>query len=296
MTGLIFDIKHFAIHDGPGVRSTVFFSGCPLRCVWCHNPESYQRNTKLGFFGHKCVSCGKCVAACPNAAHSISHDGVHHFDRERCTVCGKCTEVCPVSALTVYGKNMTIDEVLEDVLQDRGYYELSDGGVTLSGGECTMHAEFCLELLRRLKEENIHTAVDTCGFVKQSVLESIAPYTDLFLYDLKAFDEETHIRCTGISNKQILENLQYLDSVGKSVEIRIPFVPRYNDGEIEKIGTFLMRKTSIRQVRLLPYHNYAGSKFESLGLENTLPERLPSPEEIQKAEGTLAKLGLTCLK
>lgn len=283
MKGVISDIKRFAVHDGDGIRTTVFFKGCPLKCVWCHNPEGIGFSPQIAYYAHKCIGCGECVAVCPTDAHSM--EGGHVFDREKCAGCGACQTVCLGSALTFYGKTVTVSELLPQLLEDRAFYENSGGGVTLSGGECLMQADFCAELLEALKAQGIHTAVDTCGFVPQAALDKVIPYTDIFLYDLKAFDEDVHIRCTGQSNRIILENLRYLDSMGKACEIRIPFVPGYNDDQMEKLADFVKSLKNITRVQVLAYHNYAGSKYHALGMENTLPECLPTQEQLQTAEG-----------
>ena len=282
MKARICDIKRFAVHDGDGIRTTVFFKGCPLKCIWCHNPESISFSPEIAYFEAKCVNCGECVEICPNSAHKIV-DGKHIFDRELCTGCGECEKVCLGSAITFYGKEYTVDELLPLLLEDRDFYE-NGGGVTLSGGECLAQADFSAELLKRLKEENINTAVDTSGFTTKAVLDKVIPYTDTFLYDIKAIDEEVHKKCTGQSNKVILENIKYLDSKGKAIEVRYPFVPNYNDTEAEKIANFLKDIKNLKKVKVLPYHNYAGSKYKSLGKENTLPETLPENEQIEKAE------------
>ncbi len=279
MTGNIFDIKRFAVHDGPGIRTTIFFKGCPLKCIWCHNPESLIAKKQLGFLAHKCVCCGKCAEICPQNAHILTNDG-HSINREACILCGKCVEICPTNAMLMYGCQIGIEEALTRVLEDRDFYDSSNGGVTLSGGECLMQAEFCAELLKRLKDENIHTAVDTCGFVTKETLNKIIPYTDLFLYDIKAFDEDVHIKCTGQSNKIILENLKYLNECNKKIEIRIPLIPTYNDDQIEKIAEFLKPLKNVVKVRILPYHNYAASKYESIEMINTSPDvHLPTEAE-----------------
>jgi pyruvate formate lyase activating enzyme len=255
----IFEIKRFAVHDGDGIRTTVFFKGCPLQCIWCHNPEGLSFEPQQAFFEHKCVGCGECKK------ESFS------------------TEGCLGEARIYYGKEITVDELLPVLLEDKDFYENSDGGVTLSGGECLMQAEFCAELLKRLKENGVHTAVDTCGFVSKEALNKVIPYTDVFLYDLKAYDDEVHIKCTGKSNKIILENLLYLDSLGKNIEIRIPYVPEYNSDQIEKIAILLSKLKHITKIRVLPYHNYAGSKYVALNMKNTLPQILPTDEEIDEA-------------
>ena len=281
--GFITDVKRFAVHDGNGIRTTVFLKGCPLKCVWCHNPEAISFRPQLAYYANKCIHCGECVAVCPTQAHKLADTG-HLFDHALCTACGKCAQVCLGSALTLYGKAVTVQELLPLLLEDRDFYEASDGGVTLSGGECLCQADFCAELLQVLKQEGIHTAIDTCGFVPQSALDKVSPYTDIFLYDVKAIDEDVHIRCTGQSNKQILDNLQHLDACGKAIEIRIPYVPGFNDTQICKIADFLKPLKHIKAVKVLPYHNYAGSKYTALGIQNTLPAILPTNEQLQAAE------------
>lgn len=296
MTANIFDIKHFAVHDGPGIRTTVFFKTCPLKCIWCHNPESICKQKQFGYLEHKCVSCGSCVNACPNGAHTIAEDGKHIYNRDKCVNCGACIKACPSGALSIYGKTVELDEVVEDVLSDKDFYESSNGGISLSGGECLVQADFCRELLIKMKEKNIHTAVDTCGFVAKDAIDKVLPYTDLFLYDMKAFDGDVHIRCTGQPNDRILENLKYIDNCGGKIEIRIPFVPGYNSDQIEKIGKFLSTLKNLIKVKVLPYHNYAGTKYKSLDMENTLPENLPEDADIKNAEKILESFGLTIAK
>ena len=279
MTGNIFDIKHFAVHDGPGIRTTVFFKGCPLKCRWCHNPESISSKKQLGYIEHKCENCGRCAAVCENGAHSFI-DGSHKFDESKCVHCGKCVEVCYAKSLTMYGKEVDLDYIITEVEQDIDFYESSNGGVTLSGGECLVQADFCRELLMKLKEKGIHTAVDTSGFVSRESIDKVIDYTDLFLYDIKAIDEDVHSECTGQSNKLILENIKHIDSKDKKIEIRYPYVPGYNSTEAQKIVEFLKSLKNITEVKVLPYHNYAGTKYKSLGMENTLPDTLPSDDEI----------------
>lgn len=291
MTANIFEIKRFAVHDGDGIRTTVFFKGCPLKCVWCHNPEGIPRKSQLAFYKDKCTLCRACADACPANAHIIENN-THFFDRNKCKTCGECSEACLNGALKLYGKEMTINELIPLLLKDKDFYDNSGGGITLSGGECLEQYEFCAGLLKRLKQHDIHTAVDTCGFVLKKAIDAVAPYTDIFLYDLKALSEDVHIKCTGQSNKIILENLKYIDSLGKKTEICIPFVPGYNDGELQYIADFLKTLKNITKVRVLPYHNFAGSKYMALDTENTLPHTLPQKEEIQKAEHIFAKFNI----
>ena len=266
MKAKIFEIKRFAVHDGDGIRTTVFFKGCPLKCIWCHNPEGLNAKTEYAFYPHKCIGCGEC-----------SKDGFN-------------TEKCLGEARVQYGREITVDELLSIVLEDRDFYEASGGGVTISGGECLMQADFCREFLKRLKSEGINTATDTCGFVTRGALDKVIPYTDVFLYVLKAYDEDVHIKCTAQSNKIILENLKYLDSLGKRIEIRIPYVPTYNSDQMEKIARFIAELKTVEKIRVLPYHNYAGSKYEALNIENTMPTTLPLDEQINKAQQIIRKL------
>lgn len=266
MMATVFEIKRFAVHDGDGIRTTVFFKGCPLRCVWCHNPEGLIKGTQDAFYAHKCIGCGTCQHA--------------DFD----------IADCPVEARVRYGKEMSVDMLLPLLLEDRDFYESSGGGVTLSGGECLLEAEFCAALLGRLKEHGIHTAVDTCGYVTRGALDLVIPYTDIFLYDLKAYDADVHIRCTGRSNESILENLLYLDRMEQDIEIRIPYVPHYNDTEMEKLAHFLAPLRHIKGIRVLPYHNYAGSKYAALQMQNTMPTVLPTERELAEARELFARI------
>ena len=282
MKATIFEIKRFAVHDGDGIRTTVFFKGCPLRCRWCHNPEGISSAPAIALYEHKCIGCGACLSVCPSGAHKIEN-GAHTLDRSLCISCGRCAEECIGEALILYGRKMTVDELLPLLLEDREFYENSGGGVTLSGGECLIYADFCRELLRRLKDEGIHTAVDSSGFASREALDKVIDFTDVFLYDIKAYDRATHIACTSQPNDIILENLRYLEECGKSVEIRIPYVPEYNDGEISAIAELLSGFKNISKIRLLPYHSYAASKYRALGMENTLPERMPSDSEVEGA-------------
>lgn len=263
MTGRIFEIKRFAVHDGDGIRTTVFFKGCPLRCLWCHNPEGLSYERQEAFYRHKCIGCGECKK--------------EDFREEGCLG----------EARAVYGRDVTVDELIPLLTEDKDFYETSGGGVTVSGGECLMQADFLRELLSRLKDMGIHTAVDTSGYAAREALDKVILYTDIFLYDIKAVDDGVHKRCTGVSNKRIIENLLYLDSKGCKTEIRIPYVPCYNDGEVEGIARLLAPLKNVTRVRVLPYHSYAGSKYEALGMTQTLPDRMPTDEEIKKAEATI---------
>ena len=188
MKARIFEIKRFAVHDGDGIRTTLFLKGCSLKCLWCHNPEGIDFKPQLAYYADKCISCGECVNVCKAGAHQMSPNG-HVFDRSLCVSCGMCDNVCLGNALTFYGRNMSVDDLMPKLLEDREFYENSGGGVTLSGGECLCQADFCAELLKRLKAENIHTAVDTCGSVSRDAIDKVMPYTDVFLYDINSLNE-----------------------------------------------------------------------------------------------------------
>lgn len=291
MKANIVEIKRFAVHDGDGIRTTVFFKGCPLKCLWCHNPETLSPERQLAFYEHKCISCGNCAEVC--GCHTFL-ENIHRIDRKKCTMCGKCAAVCPQSALEVFGKEASTDEICTILLKDKDFYIESGGGITLSGGECLLQSEACFEILKIMKQNGINTAVDTCGFVPRSAIDKVMPYTDTFLYDIKAIDEDVHIKCTGQSNKIILDNLVYIDSCGAKSEIRIPYIPNYNDGQIDKIGKFLSGLSSVIRVRVLPYHNYAASKYAALNINNTLPPLLPTEKEIKYAEFIISSCGLIC--
>ena len=266
MKGKIFEIKRCSVLDGDGVRTTVFLKGCPLRCLWCHNPEGFLPQTQEAFYESVCIDCGECKT-----------EGFTVYD-------------CPVNARVLCGQELSVEELLPCLLADRESYEKTGGGVTLSGGECLMQADFCRELLMRLKECRISTAIYTSGFAQRDALDKVLEYTDLFLYDLKAFDSKVHEACTGQANGLILDNLKYLDSLGKNIEIRILLVPDYNSSEIEKLAEFISTLNSVRGIRLLPYHFYGRTKYRALGMELTLPKRIPTEEEMESARSTLRSI------
>ena len=289
MTGRIFAVKRFAVHDGDGIRTTVFFKGCTLKCIWCHNPEGIGYKPQLAAYTHKCVGCGECLD-CPEGAIRLQ-DGRAVTDREKCTACGECSEKCIFSARELFGRVVEAEALAEELIADKAFFESSGGGVTLSGGECLSQTDFALELLKILKEKGINTAVDTCGLVSRETFETVIPYTDSFLYDIKVIDPEVHKRCTGRDNSLILSNFEYLCERKCNIEVRIPFVVGYNDGEIAKIGEFLRGKP-IGKVTVLKYHDLARSKFTSLGMEDTMPENLTDTAAARAAVDLLISYGL----
>ncbi len=294
LTARYFDIKKFAVHDGPGIRTTLFLKGCPLHCVWCHNPESISCRPQLAFLPQKCIGCGECARVCGSGAVTISGEALS-YDRGKCTVCGKCAEVCLGEARRLYGKTVTVSEAETALLADKSFYDASKGGVTVSGGEPLLQADFVAALFARLKESGVHTAVDTCGCVPFSEFEKVLPYTDMFLYDVKHTDPGMHRKYCGRENGLILENLARLDKTGKDIEIRIPFVPGVNtdDETVTSMGRLFASCRHISRVKILPYHSMARSKYTSVGMEDTLPSvDSPSDEMLDRAAEIMCAMGV----
>lgn len=252
MKAVIFDIQRNSFVDGPGIRTTVFFKGCNLRCAWCHNPESQSFAPQMLYYKDQCRGCGKCRQICEN---------------ENCTLCGKCALYCPGDARKVCGREYTADEALAEVIKDKAFYENSGGGVTFSGGECMLQSDFLAEILKKCKENGIHTAVDTAGHVPYESFAKILAYTDLFLYDIKIFDSQKHRQYVGVENTLILENLKKLFAAGAKIWIRIPVIPGVNDSveEMQKIKAFLAAWGRPEKVELLPYHAMGEHKYSATG-------------------------------
>ena len=294
-TGVIFDVDTFAVHDGPGIRMAVYFKGCPLACGWCHSPESREPSPELIFVRDRCVTCGTCVTTCGFHVHTISAQA-HLLERTLCKSCGRCVEVCTTGALAIKGYAVSADEVVEKATHLRPFFAHSGGGVTLTGGEVTMQADFAEAILDGCRREQVHTAIETCGACPWETLERLAELCDLILFDIKLMDEEEHIRWTGAPNRQILANAARL--AGRNVVVRVPLIPGITDGDANLSGIFtFMRGSGLRVVSLLPYNPSSGAKYEWLGIPFEIAgvpqsaERLSEIADMARGMGLLASIG-----
>ena len=262
--GIVFNIQRYSIHDGPGIRTTVFLKGCPLQCFWCQNPESQKRKPEVFLNKSKCTLCGECVAVCPTGASALSERS-STIDRDKCTGCGKCVEACPNEARSLVGRDMTIDEVMKEVIRDRRFYENSGGGVTLSGGEPIAQPKFACAILQACKGAGLHTVLDTCGYVSWPTMEKLLKYTDLVLYDIKCMGRKKHYEATGKANEIILENAKRIAKY-KAMRVRVPVIPGFNDSadEISAIAHFVKAELNSVDIDLLPYNKMGEIKYERL--------------------------------
>jgi len=293
--GLIFDIRRFSIHDGPGIRTTVFLKGCPLSCWWCHNPESQSSGPELWLRSGRCIRCGECVEACPEGAITLQEED-YVTDQERCNLCGACLEACATEARQIVGRQMSVAQVLAEVERDVAFYDESGGGMTVSGGEPLQHRKFLSKLLRACKEKDIHTVLDTCGYASWKAVDEVRADVGIFLYDLKLIDDARHRKFTGVSNRLILQNLRRLLQSGQAVIIRVPLIPGVNDNEedLHQLGSFIARLPDLPKVDLLPYHRAAMGKYERLNRAYPLLDVMPpSPERVQAAVEILQRYGLS---
>jgi pyruvate formate lyase activating enzyme len=282
----------YCVHDGPGIRTAVFLKGCPLHCSWCHNPEGQSKGIELSFREDRCVRCGDCFDLCPNGAVVKEVDG-YRLVRETCRVCGTCADSCYAEARELVGREMTVREVLNEILKDLAFFDQSGGGVTFTGGEPLLQTDFLEALLRSCQMHGIHTALETSGFCDWETMERIAAIADLFLYDIKLMDDEAHRRFTGVGNEQILGNLARLSGSGNDVVVRMPVLPGINDHEanLQSILHFLTTRTAVREIHLLPFHRIGRDKSLRLGRQSTVPD-LPMVETEQlNAISTLFQQG-----
>jgi pyruvate formate lyase activating enzyme len=302
LKGLVFDIQRYSIHDGPGIRTVVFLKGCPLNCLWCCNPESQRMRPELEFRSTLCQQCGKCISVCPEGA--INPDvhilPIEKIDRLKCTNCGECVQICPNDALRMSGQWRESEEVFQDCLKDAHAFRRSTGGVTLSGGEPLLQPEFTFEILSKLFDRNIHTAIETTGYAPWKMIESLIPYINLFLFDIKHMNPEKHMAFTGVSNKLPLENLYRLGKTHANIVIRIPFIPGYND-DLENLNAIasLAVGLSVSEVHIMPFHQLGKSKYDRFGYNyqmknlNGVLESEKSRFALQKALTFFSEAGFT---
>lgn len=295
LTGTITDIQHFSIHDGPGIRTTVFFKGCNLRCFWCHNPETLSPRPELQLYLDRCIGCGACFVQCPQGAHTIDEGGERHFDRAACRACGTCVDTCYAQALVMIGETRSVDDVVEEILRDSAFYETSGGGVTLSGGEPLLQLDFAEAILARCREAGIHTAIETAANLPWEHIARILPVTDLVMMDIKAMDPARHRAATTVSNERILANARKLGKTGKPLVVRTPVVPGVNDDaeSIAAIAAFVAGLPNVVSYELLRFHSMAQSKYDSLDMPyraGTL--EAPSKEQMEALTDVARRFGL----
>jgi len=282
--GIVFDIQKFSINDGPGIRTTVFLKGCTLNCAWCHNPESKSFLPQLSFKEDKCIYCGACQAVCPNQVHFVSKDGIHTLNRDACQACGKCVEACPTGALSIYGKKMSVEDVILEVKKDKAFYDNSNGGMTLSGGEPLAQPRFAIDLAKAAKSENISVVIESALAVQAQVLKDIVEYVDWFYIDHKLTNLNDFKNYIGGDPHLVLDNLALLDQYNANIVLRCPIIPNINDNQehFAMISTLAQTYSSIDHVEILPYHPMGKSKAKEIGALYTIKEEIPEDETVNE--------------
>ena len=295
-TGMVFDIQRFSVHDGPGIRTTVFLKGCPLRCFWCHNPEGIARGQELSFQPDRCIDCGACLETCRRDGHAITAEGRHVLVRDRCEICGRCATQCYARALEIVGREMSVQDVVSEVRQDQPFYETSGGGMTLSGGEPLEQFEFCLALLREARQAGLHNCLDTTGLAATERVLRTLPLVDMYLFDVKDTDPDRHRAHTGVGNELILANLRRLHAEGAAIRVRVPLIPGANDREdnFRGIARLAAELPNLEGIELMPYHGLGAGKLTRLGRpEDPRDVRTPDAATINGWIDRLAGLGVT---
>lgn len=295
LTGIVFDIQRFSLHDGPGIRTIVFLKGCPLACRWCSNPESQKLKPVVMFKKEDCLHCGRCIDACRISA--ISPDNIGRIDRERCTGCGECVNVCPAGALVLKGKQVSVQQVVRELKKDATTYRRSGGGITLSGGEPLVQYQFASELLKACKAQGWHTAIETTGVGSAEAVDTVIPYVDAVLLDIKHMDEQQHKTYTGITNEAVLKNAPRISRISPTV-VRVPVIPGFNcsAGDIRAIAEFSQTLTGVRTIHLLPYHSFGENKYGLMGMEYSLKNvKQLKPEDLEEYQAMVEAHGFECI-